>query len=64
MLLGVKTRLVGWCKRGQATIEYILMLCTVVVVFAAAFTAFHTRIARWFFILIGMILDQKATPSL
>ena len=64
MLLGVKTRLLGLCKRGQATIEYVLMLCTVVVVLTAAFTAFHTHIARWFFTLIGIILDQKPTSNL
>lgn len=48
-------------KRGQATIEYVMMLCTVVVVLAAAFTTFHNDVARWFFTLIGKILEQKPT---
>lgn len=64
MFFGVKTRLRRLCKRGQATIEYIMMLCTVVVLFSAAFVTFHTRIARWFFTLIGVILDQKPTSNL
>ena len=64
MLLEVKGRLRKWCKRGQATIEYLMMLCTVVVLFSAAFVTFHTRIARWFFTLIGVILDQRPTSNL
>ena len=46
-------------NRGQATIEYVLMLATVVVVLSAALTTFHNDIARWFFTLIGIILDAK-----
>lgn len=46
-------------NRGQATIEYVLMLATVVVVLSAALTTFHNDIARWFFTLIGIILEAK-----
>ena len=42
--------------RGQATIEYVLMLASVVVVLSAFMTAFHTHIVRWLFQFIGMIL--------
>ena len=55
----VRARIGKWHKRGQATIEYVMMVCTVVVVLSAAFVTFHLDIARWFFTLIGMILDQK-----
>ena len=53
---------VGWIlvkKQGQATIEYVLMLATVVVVLAAAMTTFHTDVARWFFTFVGIISGQK-----
>lgn len=46
-------------KRGQATIEYVLMLATVVVVLAAAMTTFHNDVARWFFTFVGMIYSPK-----
>ena len=42
--------------RGQATIEYVLMLTSVVVVLSAFITAFHRDIVRWLFQFIGMIL--------
>lgn len=53
---------VGWIlvkKQGQATIEYVLMLATVVVVLSAAMTTFHTDVARWFFTFVGIISGQK-----
>ncbi|MBR4592204.1 MAG: hypothetical protein IKO35_03255 [Elusimicrobiaceae bacterium] len=43
---------------GQATIEYVLMLATVVVVLSAFLTAFHTDIVRWFFTFIGQLLTS------
>ncbi len=49
----------GLKRRGQATIEYVLMLATVVVVLAAALTTFHTDIARWFFTFIGVMYSSK-----
>ncbi len=61
MLSFIKGNIKRLRKRGQATIEYVMMLCTVVVVLTAALTTFHNDIARWFFTLIGMILDQRPT---
>lgn len=55
----IKHRLAHLKNRGQATIEYVLMLATVVVVLSAALTTFHNDIARWFFTLIGIILEAK-----
>lgn len=46
------------CRQGQATIEYVLMLATVVVVLSAFLTAFNTHIARWFFAFIGQMLTS------
>jgi Flp pilus assembly pilin Flp len=45
-------------RRGQATIEYVLMLSTIVVVLSAFLTAFHTHIVRFFFTFVGMLLTQ------
>ena len=45
-------------RSGQATIEYVLMLATVVVVFSAFLTAFHTHIVRWMFQFIGILLTS------
>ena len=45
-------------KHGQATVEYILMLSTIVVVISAFMTAFHTHIVRWLFIFIGQLLTS------
>lgn len=45
-------------RKGQATIEYVLMLATVVVVLSAFLTAFNTHIARWFFTFIGQMLTS------
>lgn len=55
----IRHRLTHLKNRGQATIEYVLMLATVVVVLSAALTTFHNDIARWFFTLIGIILEAK-----
>ncbi len=43
-------------QKGQATVEYILMLSSIVVVLLAFLTAFHTHIARFFFQFVGMLL--------
>ncbi len=43
---------------GQATIEYVLMLATIVVVLSAFLTAFHTDIVRFFFTFIGQLLSS------
>lgn len=45
-------------QRGQATIEYVLMLATIVVVLSAFLTAFHTHIVRFFFTFIGQLLTS------
>ncbi|MBO7191381.1 MAG: hypothetical protein J6V32_04705 [Elusimicrobiaceae bacterium] len=50
-----KARLLS-CKKGQATIEYVLMLATILVVLSAFLTAFHTHIVRYLFTFIGMII--------
>ena len=59
MLDKISARLFLLKKQGQATIEYVLMLATVVVVLAAAMTTFHTDVARWFFTFVGIISGQK-----
>lgn len=46
-------------RRGQATIEYVLMLATIAVLVSAFFTAFNTRIVRWIFAFIGRIVMGK-----
>lgn len=43
-------------RRGQATIEYVLMLATIVVLVAAFLTAFSTHLVKWFFQFIGILL--------
>ena len=45
-------------KRGQASIEYMLMLGSVMVIFSAFVTAFHMDIVRWFFMFIGQMLTK------
>lgn len=45
-------------RKGQATIEYVLMLATIVVVLAAFLTAFNTHIAKWFFQFVGILLTS------
>lgn len=45
-------------RKGQATIEYVLMLATIVVILSAFLTAFHTHIVRFFFTFIGQLLTS------
>ena len=45
-------------QRGQATIEYVLMLATIVVILSAFLTAFHTHIVRFLFTFVGMLLTH------
>ncbi|WP_158093772.1 hypothetical protein [Candidatus Avelusimicrobium gallicola] len=45
-------------QEGQATVEYVLMLATIVVILAAFLTAFHTHIVRFFFTFIGQLLTS------
>lgn len=45
-------------KKGQATIEYMLMLGSILVVFSAFLTAFHNDIVRWFFMFVGQMLSK------
>ena len=51
-----KFRQIGIRKDGQATIEYVLMLGSILVVFSAFLTAFHNDIVRWFFMFVGQML--------
>lgn len=46
-------------RRGQATIEYVLMLATVVVILSAFLTAFHTDIVRFFFTFVGQLVSPN-----
>ncbi len=46
------------CRRGQASIEYVLMLGSIMVILSAFITAFHTDIVRWFFMFIGQLLTK------
>lgn len=43
-------------RTGQASIEYVLMLGSILVIISAFITAFHQDIVRWFFIFIGQLL--------
>ena len=43
-------------RKGQATIEYVLMLGTILVVLSAFMMAFNKDIVRIFFSFIGMLL--------
>ncbi len=45
-------------SRGQATIEYVLLLASVVVIFSAFATAFHTDMVHYLFSFIGKILPE------
>lgn len=45
-------------SRGQATIEYVLMLASVVVIFSAFITAFHTDMVHYLFTFIGQLLPE------
>lgn len=55
----IKKRLKCKLRRGQATIEYVLMLATIAVLVSAFFTAFNTRIVKWIFAFIGRIVMGK-----
>lgn len=44
---------------GQATVEYILMLATVVVVFSAFMMAFNTDVVHYIFSFIGQLLPGE-----
>ena len=45
-------------RRGQATIEYMLMLSSILVILSAFITAFHNDIVRWFFIFVGQLITK------
>ncbi len=45
-------------SRGQATIEYVLLLASVVVIFSAFITAFHTDMVHYLFSFIGQLLPE------
>jgi uncharacterized protein (UPF0333 family) len=45
-------------SRGQATIEYVLLLASVVVIFSAFLTAFHTDMVHYLFSFIGQLLPE------
>ena len=45
-------------RRGQASIEYVLMLGSIMVILSAFITAFHTDIVRWFFMFVGQLLTR------
>lgn len=45
-------------RRGQAAIEYVLMLGSIVVILSAFITAFHNDIVRWFFMFVGQLLTK------
>ena len=45
-------------RRGQATIEYVLMLSSILVILSAFISAFHKDIVKWFFMFIGQLLTK------
>lgn len=45
-------------SRGQATIEYVLMLVSVVVIFSAFMTIFNTEVVHYIFSFIGQLLPE------
>lgn len=45
-------------QRGQATIEYVLMLGSILVIFSAFLTAFHKDIVKWFFMFVGELITK------
>ena len=45
-------------RRGQASIEYVLMLGSVLVIISAFITAFHSDIVRWFFSFVGQLISK------
>lgn len=46
-------------SRGQATIEYVLVLASVLVIFSAFLTMFHTDMAHYLFSFIGQLLPGE-----
>lgn len=46
-------------SRGQATIEYVLVMASVVVIFSAFLTMFHTDMAHYLFSFIGQLLPGE-----
>lgn len=46
-------------SRGQATIEYVLMLAAVLVVFSAFMMAFNTDVVHYIFSFIGQLLPAE-----
>ncbi len=51
-------RLARRSRRGQATIEYVLMLSSILVILSAFISAFHKDIVKWFFMFIGQLLTK------
>lgn len=45
-------------RQGQASLEYVLMLGSIMVIISAFITAFHKDIVRWFFMFIGNLLTR------
>ena len=56
--LGAKLKGLWRKKQGQATIEYVLMLGSILVVFSAFMTAFHKDIVKWFFMFVGELITK------
>jgi|GEM_PF-7034591 len=48
--------------RGQTTVEYMLMLATVVAMIVIFGVMFHRKIAGGFFTVVGMIIGSSAAP--
>ncbi len=45
-------------RSGQASIEYMLMLGSILVILSAFITAFHNDIVRWMFAFVGQLLPK------
>lgn len=56
--LGAKLKGFWRKKQGQATIEYVLMLGSILVLFSAFMTAFHKDIVKWFFMFVGELITK------
>ena len=46
-------------SHGQATIEYVLLLASAVVIFSAFLSIFHTDMAHYLFSFIGQLLPGE-----
>ena len=46
-------------SHGQATIEYVLLMASVVVVFSAFLSMFHTEMAHYLFSFVGQLLPGE-----